>query len=257
MSKLPSHGNTSGAGLGGIELICIRKDGSEFHVEISSTVIYNSAGMPNKLVTITKDITERKQIEQTLFENESFYRTLFELSPSGVLLEDLEGNILDINPAMANALGYPGEDLIGVNVKSFSHPDRKKEVDEHIKQLLKGEQLEHSVKNLTKDENICYMHLTERIVKMPGGREGILVVAKDVTDLKNTEDALRQSAEDYKNLMEQSPLAIEVLDKEGILVQVNKAWEELWQVKAEDSIGKYNIFKNTVIKEMGMMDLVH
>jgi len=252
LQKIIQNGN-----LGGIELVCIRKNGSKFYVEISVSVINDSAGIPNKLIAITKDITERKQIEQKLNDNETFYRTLFELSPSGILLEDLEGNIIDINPAMAKTIGYPGEDLIGINVKTFSHPDREGEVEQHIQQLAGGERLEHSVKNQTRDGSISYLHLTERKVKIPGGREGILCVAKDVTELKKAEDALKQSVEDYKNLMSESPLAIEVLDKNGMLVQVNKAWEKLWNAKAEDSINKYNIFKNTKISKMGLMDYVN
>ncbi|NOG45154.1 MAG: PAS domain S-box protein [Calditrichaeota bacterium] len=243
-------------GLGGIELVCIKKDGSEFTVEISASVIYDKNNDPKQFISITKDITARKEIKKTLSERDQFYHTLFELSPSGILLEDLDGNILDSNPAMSKALGYPGEDLIGKNVRSFSHPDRIGEVEEHLKKLNSGELLEHSVKNMGHDGKISYMYLTERKVKIPAGREGILCIAKDVTELKNTDDALKESVENYKNLMSQSPLAIEVLDKDGILREVNKAWEELWQVKAEEVINKYSVFNNPLLEKMGMMDAI-
>ncbi len=87
-----------------------------------------------------RDIGESKH-------NEEYYHTLFQLSPSGIMLENSNGDIIDINPAFCMALGYEREELIGKNVRKITHSDNKDQIEKNLKKLISGETLRHIVKN--------------------------------------------------------------------------------------------------------------
>ncbi len=132
---------------------------------------------------------------------EDRYQTLFTLSPGGLLLEDLDGNIVDVNPALCNWLGYNRKELIGKNVHILAHPDHAPDVNSNLSKLKKGQILKHSVKSLRKDGSACYMDLIETKITLPDGSNGILSAAKDITDQKLAEEE-RLQKEKMKSIIE-------------------------------------------------------
>ena len=86
------------------------------------------------------------------------------------------------------------------------------------------------------------------------GQVGILF--RDITERKKAEEALKESEEKFQNMIDQSPVVFELYDKNGVLVQVNPAWDKLWQIPREYAIGKYNILQSKQISEIGYLQLV-
>ncbi len=163
-----------------------RKDGQVIHVEIS---VNRLAGSQTRTFSFVRDITERKRAEVALGQKEALYRTLFELSPDGILLEDTNGNILDANQALCQSFGYARDEMLQRNVRSFVPPANTAEVEAHLAALLAGHTLEHEVLNFRKNGERCLMRLKEKPLALPDGRQGILVVARDITQSKRTESA--------------------------------------------------------------------
>ena len=149
--------------------------------------VLDSAGNVTRVAMFALDITERKQVEWALAKQEALYRTLFELSPDGILLEDANGNILDANQALCQSFGYSREELLRQNVRCFVPPEGRHEVEAHLATLRAGQTLEHEVWNLRKDGERCLMRLNEKPLALPDGRQGILVVARDITQSKRGE----------------------------------------------------------------------
>jgi PAS domain S-box-containing protein len=135
------------------------------------------------------DITERKQAESALARQEALYHTLFELSPDGILLEDASGNILDANRALCQSFGYSREELLRHNVRRLVPADGQAEMETHLATLRTGQKLEHEVWNIRKNGERCLMRLTEKPLTLPDGRQGILVVARDITKSDRAEMA--------------------------------------------------------------------
>ena len=74
-------------------------------------------------------------------------------------------------------------------------------------------------------------------------------------NLKQSEDALRESEERFKGLMEQSPVSVQMMDPDGKTFQVNRAWEELWGVTLED-LENYNFLQDEQLKSLGLMPYI-
>ena len=139
------------------------------------------------MVAVEQDVTERRLAEQALARNEALYRTLFELSPDGVLLEDMEGCILDVNQAICRALGYQREELVGASVRKLVPPESWREVDQHLATLRAGQTLQHEVWNVRSNGERVLVRLNERPLALPDGRQGILAVARDITQTQRAE----------------------------------------------------------------------
>jgi len=149
-----------------------------------------------KLIKLMGLVCEGTSIENhpaADFNKEESYRQLFNLSPSGIILENRQGIIVDANLSFCRTMGYRREELIGKHVHILAHPEVRGQVDTNIAQLLAGRVLKHNVKSLRKDGSICLMELSEAKMTLPNGEEGILCIAEDFTDrMKAQEEQLQK-----------------------------------------------------------------
>ena len=200
------------------ETVFIKKDGKEIYVEANIAIIdYRGE---KATFAVIRDITERKLAEKQLAQKEERYRTLFELSPTGILLEDMDGFIIDVNAAFCAAIGYSKGELVGQNVDILVHPDALSEVSENIKRLMEGEVLEHYEKSIRKDGTICYMNLHELKVILPDGKQGILCLAENVTEKIKAEEA-RKMSERLEGVLELAGAVCHELNQPMTVVSVN------------------------------------
>jgi len=165
---------------------------------VVKTPLRDAQGNLIGLQGISWDITERKRAEEALAERERRYRSLFDLSPAGILLEDTDANILEVNAAMCRLFGYSREELVGQNIRILVPPENYVEVERHLDELLAGKQLRHEVDNVCKDGQILRVEIHEMSVPLPDGRQGILAVVNDITERKRAEAALQQSRADLE-----------------------------------------------------------
>ncbi len=211
------------------EVINVKKDGTEFPIFLSTSVVKDEQGNPVALIGVATDITERKRIENILIEKEQLYRSVFDLSPSGILLTDMDGNIADCNEAVCKSTGYSKAELLGHNVRILVPPEYLNEVSEHITILSNNEMLFHEVKNMRKDGAIRNMELNETTILLPDGRKGILSITNDVTERRLAEKALSESEEKYRIVVENA--------SEGIFIIVD--WKIIYANAALEKIGGY------------------
>jgi PAS domain S-box-containing protein len=158
-----------------------RDDGREIFT-LTKAEPYLRGNKLYKLIGCVVDLTIFKNSRHALIEEKDRYRTLFELSPTGIILEDKKGKILDVNLAFCNALGYQREELIGEKIHMLAHPEVRESVDKNLSKLLHGKILKHNAKSVRKDGSICHMELNETKITLPNGDDGILCIAQDFTE---------------------------------------------------------------------------
>lgn len=180
---------------------------------------------------------EKKLTEKEANKRESLYRTLFDNSPSGILIEDSNGKIIDCNIAVCNIFGFTKKEFLGKNVKTLVPKVFYEEVKENIEKILSGNILDHTVTNIKKDGSYCFLALRESKITLPDGNPGILVIANDITKRREIEIALRQSEEKYRSLVENITDIIFSTDLEGKFTYVSPLIKEFSGYDIEELIG--------------------
>ncbi|MCX7847759.1 MAG: PAS domain S-box protein [bacterium] len=172
---------------------------------------------------------------QCLADRELRYRTLFDLSPSGVVLEDVDGTIIDANAAFCRIFGYERHEILGRHVRMLLPVESQSEVEKNLARLREGERLQHVVTNIRKNGHKIEVELREACVRLPDGTRMIVVLVDDVTERVRMLKALCESEERFRLIFESCTLGIATMDlATQRLVQVNPALCRMLGYSAKD-----------------------
>lgn len=199
-----------------------RVDGSTIDVEVAGTPV-NFLGKP-AIQAVFRDITQRKQMEEALRENEERFRAIFENSGVGISIAELDRTLVQTNPAYQTMTGYSGDELLGKPIAELTHPhDVPADAKLNMK-LLSGklDRYQREKRYIRKDGEIIWVKPTVSVVRNTEGEPLFFVgVVEDITTRKRTEDALRESEERFRQLFEHSVDLLFVHDDKGKIVECN------------------------------------
>jgi PAS domain S-box-containing protein len=198
---------------GRFESVHRRRDGREIDVLVSSSVI--RYGGKKAILSFNRDITERKRAE------ERFSRA-FSASPEPVTISALsDGTYIDVNQAFLRTTGYTREEVIGrtaLDAKFWPTSDARARF---LEELERGPVRDFEVTFGTKSGELRSGLLSGEIIEI-GGQLCLLAITNDVTDRKRAEEALRESEDRYRDLVEHSHDLICTHDLAGRLLSVNQ-----------------------------------
>jgi PAS domain S-box-containing protein len=179
---------------------------------------------------------------------------LFDLSPNGILIEDKNGNIIDINPALCKVLGYKKNELIGKNIAILAEQNSQKDISDNITEILSGKNLSHETKNICKDGSICYLRLNETKIILPNGEDGILCISDNITKRKIDGEVLKASYELYQKLLENSPTGIFYADTTGQILEINSKMLQILDSPSAEATKNINILTFPNLVEAGISE---
>jgi PAS domain S-box-containing protein len=237
-----------------IEYTLLTKDGREFSAELSASVIKDSLGNPTGLVAISKDITERKKMEEALRESEEKYRMQFEEALDAIFLADAEtGIIIDCNRAASELVGREKSELVGKHQRILHPPEEfEEQFSRTFKQHLKekeGQVLETHV--ITKRGEIKDVAIKANVIELRG-KKLIQGIFRDITKKKKAEEALRESEEKYRELINGMNETAWVIDFDGKFIDVNDAAVKVLGYSREEllSMGPQDIDTSLDVEEI-------
>ncbi len=159
---------------------------------VSCTPVYDEQEILDKVIHICTDITEEKIVKKELKASESKYRQLFETSKDGIVITDLDGNVVDCNQAFLNILGYDSlEEIRGKSYKEFTPEEYHEMEDEIIRKetKIKGGSREYEKEYETRDGQIVDVKIRGWLRKDRDGRPiGMWVLVRDITEAKETKE---------------------------------------------------------------------
>ena len=220
------------------ELTLKRRDGTPVAVATSSHQYFDEDGNLLGIEGILRDITERKQAEQTLRDSESKFRALAESSSSAIFL--IQGTkYIYTNPAFERMSGYTMDALAGMNFWDFIHPDFRELVRNRGLNRLKeeGPPSRYEIKYITKHGRVKWVDFSATVIDLEN-KPTIMGSTFDITERKEAEEALRESKQQLSYIIDFLPDATFVVDRTGKVIAWNRAIEEMTGIKAADMLGK-------------------
>ncbi len=221
------------------EFRLLHKDGTYRWIEARASFVTEPDGSQIRLLGSHTDITDRKKMEEAIREGEDRYRTLVELSPSGVFVFS-EGRTVYANHTGAILLGANDpKEILDRPISDFIHPEHHDEVRENVKRLLTGSVSVHSAERVyvRMDGTSVPVHVEAARI-MWNGRPAILVLFSDITDRKRAEDELRRSHTFLRQVIDADPNFIYAKDREGRFTMANKAVADCYGTTVENLIGQ-------------------
>jgi len=178
-----------------LELEHIRKDGSTVWVEINASFIRDAYGQPVGILGVSRDITDRRKFEESLRQSEEKYRTILKEIADSYFEVDLAGNITFANDATCRNLGYPKEELIGMNYRSFTNEENVESVYRVYDAIFRtGKPNEGFLwKFVRKNGNDGFADVSASLLRSQGGEIiGFRGVGRDITERKMAEEERKQ-----------------------------------------------------------------
>jgi PAS domain S-box-containing protein len=185
------------------------------------------------LCVYLRDITESKKLEGALRESEQWYRLIFDNTPMGIVFATLDGKVITVNKAMELITGYSVEELISTNAVEMYADKANREV--FLQELNRRGNVVDYLVRLKRKDGVYYDALVTSKLTTIGEKKFVQTILHDVTERKRAEEALRESEERYRALVELSPEAIFVAI-EGKHVFANSAGLELLGASSVEEI---------------------
>lgn len=181
------------------------------------------------VIGVATDVTESRKAELALHENEARYRELFENANDIIYTHDLKGNFTSLNRTGELITGYSRQETIRMNVADVIAPEFLAVAREMTAKKAAGETpTVYELEIISKEGRRVRLEVSTRLIFREGKPVGVQGIARDLTESKRSELALRESQAFFNTFMDNSPAVAFMKDSDGRYVYVNKPFENLF-----------------------------
>lgn len=195
------------------------KHREELIINNSGTPLFDSSGYITGAVLVFNDITAEKKSKLQLKESEEKYRNLIEQAADGIFILDQQGRFIDVNSSGCSMMGYSKEEVLQLNLTDITPAEFITKMPVNVPDLISGKTLLVERQYKRKDGTIFYAEASAKLIA--GGK--IQSIVRDITQRKKAEEALKQSEERYRFLIEQATDGVIVYSYDGTIYDFNKA----------------------------------
>lgn len=196
--------------------------------------------LKNDLHTAIQMALNRYELENRLRDTENRYRSLFESPLNIIFMYTPEGDFIDANDAAFAITGYNLEELSQLNFAAICDAEHLEKVTESIVELIDtGMHREPvEIKLQCKDRSSVWIEFISTLIYREGKPFRIQSIARDITDRRKAEEALRTEKERTQQYLDIAGAIIVVLDREGTVSLINKMGAKVLGLSEKEIIGK-------------------
>jgi PAS domain S-box-containing protein len=220
-----------------------RKDGTKAIAELLISLVKDSRGKPIGFRGLSRHITERKRMEETLRQSEEKYRAMIETIQDGYFEVDLAGNFTFVNDAQCKIVGTPREQMLGKNNRDYTSKEEAKRLYQLFSGIYRtGEPFSGFAFEFTKrDGTKAFQEVSASLIRDAQGKPiGFRGISRDVTERKLAEETLAKSEEKYRTIIETIQEGYFETDLAGRYTFANEALRRRQGYTKEELIGMSN-----------------
>jgi PAS domain S-box-containing protein len=210
----------------------------------------------NEILLVVREVTERRLAERQLLFQNSLLEAESEASLDGILVVSETGRVLSFNRRYAQMWDIP-ESVLATRCDAalldFVH-EMLRDPDEFRRRIdyLYRNPLERSSEEIELVDGRLFERYSAPITGAGDMQYGRVWFFRDVTDRRRAEQALAVSEQRFRLMIEQSPLSVQIMDADGRILRVNRAWEKLWGVTLAD-LPDYNLLQDPEVERRGIL----
>ncbi len=214
----------------------LRKDGSCIYTNLEVSPLTDDVGALTGALAMVSDITERRRAQDEIRESEGRLQAIADAAGDYIMMLDTEHRIRFINRVEK---GVARDAVIGTPLYEMVDEEERGRVKAHLDRVLfdNCRQEYETVFHRPDGADIYYSSVAVPLVI---GEEviGVVVNSRDITGRKSMEEALRESEEKFRSIVEQSTDGIVLVDSDGIVIEWNSAMESIVGLRREQAMGK-------------------
>jgi len=172
-----------------------------------------------------------------------------------ILLIDMNGKVIEANDQACRMYGYTREELSHLYIRDLRSQQTRSQVEKQIKQVEERGGLVFETEHRRKDSTLFPAEESSRFIKIEGMKFYQSII-RDITERKQIMNTLQTSESFLNNVINQSPYPMWISDDKGTLIRINQACMNLLRISEDEVVGKYNILKDNIVEEQGLMPLV-
>ncbi len=226
-----------------LELRLVRKDGRTVWVHVSSAVVRDDEGKPLCAIGVVLDVTERKNAEMS----NAHLAALVASSGDAIKSLAVDGTVLTWNPAAERLFGYATAEIVGKPLDILVPTDRMGEFRSMLEGARRGENVRGETLWRRRDGSLIEVSIDAAPLRAADGSiNGILSIARDITErrkgeraLLESEERLRRSLGELEAIYRTAPVGLAVLDRELRFVHINDRVVQMDGLSVEDHIGRH------------------
>jgi len=222
-----------------LEWRCRRKDGTYLWLSSTTRLVRDSQGRPLHRLSVSRDISQQKQAEESLRDSERLYRLVTDSTSDVITLHDADSTFVYISPSIERITGWKPAELIGKIGLDFLHPDDRQHVQARIdRQMRTLEAAYDEWRWRCKDGSYVWMGSNTSVVLDEHGRPVQRVSSsRDITARRQADEALRKSEEQYRLLADSTSDIISLHDMQGIVSYISPSIQREAGWSPEEIVG--------------------
>jgi len=220
----------------------VRKDGSRFWASVVITAVRDGRGKLQGFVKVTRDLSERRRVEEKLRRSEERSRQLVDsVKDYAIILLDTEGRVISWNTGAQHIKGYRSEEILGEHFSRFFTPeDAAAGIPAyHLRRAASEGQYEDEGWRVRKDGSRFWANAVLTAVRDEhGALTGFAKVTRDLTERRRADEALRVAEEYARLVVDLAYSAFVAIDQDGVITGWNRQSEITFGWPRADAMGR-------------------